>query len=69
MAPWSIRGDRVDLVFSPVYDRVSNFDRLVVCSKEHQCFGHFNGHVVDESGRRLVVESLLGWAEEVHRRW
>lgn len=69
MAPWSIRGDRVDLVFSPVFDRVSNFDRLVVCSKEHQCFGHFNGHVVDEDGRRLAVENLLGWAEEVHRRW
>ncbi len=69
LAPWTIRGDRVDLRFTPLYDRYSNFDRLVVCSKEHQCFGHFDGHVVDDDGRRLAVERVLGWAEEVHRRW
>ncbi|WP_210484828.1 DUF2804 domain-containing protein [Microvirga antarctica] len=69
LRPWTIRGERIDLVFTPVYDRQSSFDRLVVISKEHQCFGYFNGHVIDEAGRRLVVERLFGWAEEVHRRW
>ena len=54
---------------TPVYDRVSNFDRLIVCSKEHQVFGHFDGHVVDESGCRFEIEHIFGWAEEVHRRW
>lgn len=69
LKPWTIRGDRVDLRFIPLYDRQSSFDRLVVCSKEHQCFGHFEGHVVDENGRRFEVERVFGWAEEVHRRW
>ncbi len=69
MKPWRIRGDRVDLVFTPVYDRYSNFDRLIVCSKEHQCFGYFDGSVVSESGKRYKVERIFGWAEEVHRRW
>jgi hypothetical protein len=69
MRPWSIRGDRVDLKFTPVYDRYSNFDRLLVCSKEHQCFGWFDGSVVSEKGERIAVERVFGWAEEVYRRW
>lgn len=69
LKPWLIQGDRVDLVFTPIYDRVADFDRLIVCSKEHQVFGHFDGHVVDERGNRVAVERIFGWAEEVHRRW
>ncbi|WP_274630327.1 DUF2804 domain-containing protein [Arvimicrobium flavum] len=69
MKPWTIRGDRVDLKFTPVYDRYSNFDRLIVCSKEHQVFGWFDGSVVSESGERIPVERIFGWAEEVHRKW
>ncbi len=69
MRPWTIRSERVDLVFTPLYDRASSFDRLIVCSKEHQVFGYFDGHVFDEAGRRYEIEHMLGWAEEVHRRW
>ena len=69
LRPWSIRGDRVDLVFSPVYDRQSSFDRLIVISKEHQVFGHFDGQVIDSAGQPYMVERVFGWAEEVHRRW
>ncbi len=69
MRPWTIRGDRVDLTFTPVYDRQSSFDRLVVISKEHQCFGYFDGTVIDDSGRKFEVEKCYGWAEEVRRRW
>lgn len=69
MKPWRIRGDRVDLTFTPVYDRYSCFDRLVVISKEHQCFGWYDGTVVSEDGRRIKVEKIFGWAEEVKRRW
>ena len=69
LAPWIIRGDRVDLTFTPVYDRYSNFDLLIVCSKEHQCFGYFDGRVVSEKGETIAIERVFGWAEEVHRRW
>lgn len=69
MAPWLIRGDRVDLTFTPVYDRYSKFDRLIVLSKEHQVFGWYDGTVVSEDGRRIKVEKIFGWAEEVKRRW
>ena len=69
LRPWTIRGSGVDLRFTPVYDRQSSFDRVIVCSKEHQCFGYFDGHVLDPDGHRIEVGRLLGWAEEVHRRW
>lgn len=69
MAPWTITGSRVDLVFTPVFDRYSNFDRLIVLSREHQVFGHFNGEIVSESGERIAIEGVFGWVEEVTRRW
>lgn len=69
MRPWRIAGDQVDLTFTPEYDRYSNFDRLIVRSKEHQCFGTFSGSVVDSAGKRYRVEDIYGWAEEVARRW
>lgn len=69
MAPWRIRGERVDLTFTPLHDRYSCFDRIVVISKEHQVFGWYDGTVVSEDGRRIKVEKIFGWAEEVKRRW
>lgn len=69
MKPWRIRGAGVDLVFTPVFDRHSKFDRLVVLSREDQCFGHFNGTITAPEGDLVRINNLLGWAEEVHRRW
>jgi hypothetical protein len=69
MKPWTISGDQVDLTFTPEYDRYSNFDRLIVRSKEHQCFGTFAGTVIDSDGKPYRVADIYGWAEEVARRW
>lgn len=59
----------MNLTFSPVYDRYSNFDRLIVLSREHQVFGWFDGTVVSEKSETIPVERIFGWAEEVCRRW
>lgn len=69
MKPWSFHGAGVDLTFTPLFDRQSNFNRIIVLSREDQVFGHFNGTIKDEAGATIRVENLLGWAEEVHRRW
>jgi len=69
MKPWTIRGAGVDLVFTPVFDRYFNFDRLVVKSREDQCFGHFNGSIRSPEGKTIAIENIFGWVEEVHRRW
>lgn len=69
MSPWKIKGDRVDLTFTPVYDRYSKFDRWIVCSREDQVFGWFDGTITSEKGEKIPVERIFGWAEEVARRW
>lgn len=69
MAPWTITGSRVDLEFTPVFDRYSNFNRVIVLSREHQVFGHFNGEIVSKFGERIAIENVFGWVEEVTRRW
>lgn len=69
MKPWRIHGSRVELTFTPIYDRYSNFNKLIVLSREHQCFGYFDGEITSESGEKIRVSSVFGWAEEVKRRW
>jgi hypothetical protein len=69
LAPWTITNDRVDLHFTPVYNRASRYNRLVFLSREDQVFGYFDGTVTSESGRIYRVERVFGWAEEVARRW
>lgn len=69
MKPWTIRGNRVNLTFTPVYNRHSKFDRVVVRSREDQAFGWFDGTIVSEKGETIPVERIFGWAEEVARRW
>lgn len=69
MKPWRIQGSRVDLTFTPLYDRYSNFNKVIVLSEEHQGFGNFNGEIISESGEKIRVRSVFGWAEEVKRKW
>ena len=69
MAPWTIRGERVDLVFTPEYHRHSEFSKKIVSSREEQVFGYFSGTVWSLEDRAYRVEDIFGWAEEVHRRW
>lgn len=69
LKPWHITGERVDLRFTPFYDRFSRTDFVVIRTVGHQCFGHYNGWMADDDGRRIAVTELLGWAEDVKNRW
>ncbi|GEL94821.1 DUF2804 domain-containing protein [Cellulomonas composti] len=67
--PWHVTGDGVDLTFVPFHDRVALTDAWVVRSSTHQCFGHWSGSVMLDDGERLVLDGLLGSAEDVEQRW
>ena len=69
MAPWRIRGSRVDVTFHPEYHRHSKLDRVILLAREDQVFGSFSGDIVSSNGETYRVQNLFGWAEEVHRRW
>ncbi|WP_430647453.1 DUF2804 domain-containing protein [Agromyces sp. GXS1127] len=68
LEPWRIRGSSLDLTFTPFWDRVSRTELLVIGTRGHQCFGHWSGWV-EVDGRRLAVDGLEGWAEEIRNRW
>ena len=72
LAPdWHFTDDegRVDLVFTPILDRASKTDVLVICSDQHQVFGRFSGVVRLDDGREIRLERFHGFAEKVFNKW
>lgn len=69
MAPWRVSGTDVELVFTPFHLKRSVTDLKVFGAWTHQCFGHWNGRIRDDSGTWVRVEDVVGWAEDVHNRW
>jgi hypothetical protein len=72
LRPWTIRtprSDRLDLVFTPVYDKRSRLSLGFASSSVDQCFGTYAGTIVPDDGRRRSVDGVFGWAEEATWRW
>ena len=69
--PWHAKSDdaRFDLTMTPLLDRASNTDMLIIGSDQHQVFGKWNGTVTLEDGRRIQVRNLLGFCEKVKNKW
>jgi hypothetical protein len=68
---WTMKDNegRLDLVFKPITDRSSNFNLFLISSKQHQVFGSFSGTCILDNGQTIVVNNILGFAEEVANRW
>lgn len=69
LAPWRVSGERLELVFTPEFDRSSQTNMLVIGSETHQCFGSYSGSAIDEAGEAVRIDGVYGWAEHVHNRW
>lgn len=69
MRPWRISGTRLDLSFHPFHERSARTNLLVVASEVHQCFGHYEGWASTDDGDRVLVDGIVGWAEEARNRW
>jgi len=72
LRPWTIRtpvSERVDLTFTPVYDKVTRLNLGVAAQSVDQCFGTYAGSIVPDGRGRLSVDSVFGWAEEATWRW
>ncbi len=69
--PWRIRttDGRVDLTFSPVGRREGRINAIAVLSDYKECFGRFDGSVVDADGNVIRVEGLHGVAEDHRARF
>ena len=58
----------INLTFTPIIDRYSNTNALIIQSNQHQVFGYFNGEFKIED-KIYKLENLLGFAEMVKNRW
>lgn len=70
-APWKMISPdgRLDLVFTPFFERVAKTEAIVLRSEVHQMFGHYNGYIVSDEGERIEICNLIGWAEEHNALW
>lgn len=72
MKPWRINSQnskRVEIEFSPVYDRKAVTNIALVKSNMHQVFGYFSGRIILDSGKDVNIESLFGCVEEHDSKW
>lgn len=71
MDPWRISSNdkRCELEFTPIVDRQSNINLLLVKSVQHQVFGHFSGQVTLDDGTVLTLADFPGFAEDVYNRY
>ena len=71
MQPWKFSDDqnRLNLVFTPFKERLATTHLGIIDSEVHQMFGHYSGAVVTDDGNRLIIENLVGFAEEHRARW
>lgn len=69
--PWTFTSDdnRFYMDFTPVLDRKSLTNLLVLKSDQHQVFGRFNGRVTLDDGTVLPVRDFFGFAERVENKW
>jgi len=71
-APWKLQTaetKRVDLTFTPFFERIAKTDMLIIRSEVHQMIGHFDGTIQGENGEVIQVDHAVGWAEDHHSRW
>jgi hypothetical protein len=71
MQPWKFRDNqnRLQLTFTPFKERLATTRLGIIDSEVHQMFGRYSGEVVTDSGERLVISNLIGFAEEHRARW
>ena len=71
-APWKLQTAetrRVDLTFTPFFERIAKTDMAIIRSEVHQMIGHFEGTIIGEDGEVIRVSQAVGWAEDHHARW
>lgn len=72
MKPWYITtkfSDQVMLTFHPFFEHSSGTNRKLVKSQIRQVVGYYNGKVKLEDGSTLLIQQMLGIAEEHTATW
>ncbi len=68
---WQIKtsDEKINLQFSPMGERKEKINAVIIASNFTQLFGHFNGHVKDESGNIIQIKNAVGFCEDHFAKW
>lgn len=72
MEPWSIKTsitDKVDLKFTPFFERIAKTNLVLIKSEVHQMVGYFSGTIITDEGENISIDRLLGCSEEHFGQW
>ena len=71
MDPWHVvdPDGHLDLTLSPQHDKHSATKAVVASTEVHQVFGTWSGTVVTDEDAELVLDGIVGFAEESRSRW
>lgn len=71
LKPWRMTADdeRFAMTFTPVYDQHSNANLWIKKFAAHRVWGHYDGKLTLDDGRRIELPKTLGFAEEVWIKW
>jgi len=69
--PWRFTDsdEQVNLTFTPIKERTARSNLLVIFSEVHQMFGRYSGCIRADDGEEILLDGLVGFAEEHHARW
>ncbi len=71
MGPWTVKSkctDAIDMTLTPVTAKPAGINLGLLATGGVCAFGRWNG-VVRADGREIIVDGLMGWAEEFTHRW
>jgi hypothetical protein len=71
MSPWTITDEQkhINLTFTPILDRYSHSNVVIIKSIQHQVFGKFSGTFTLPSGNVIEIKDMMGFAEKVVNHW
>lgn len=69
--PWSIKDSegKIDLTFTPLFDRKDHRDLKIISSLQDQVFGIYSGFVRDLDGTEIEIRDTYGFFEKVSNNW
>ena len=68
---WQFKSNdgRFEMIMEPIIDRNSKFNYGIIKSIQHQVFGYYSGHLILDNGKKIEVDRVLGFAEDVFNKW
>jgi len=71
MADWTFTSSdkRFEMKFTPIINRHSNANVIVISSNQNQVFGKFTGKIVLDDGQIIKLKNFVGFAEKVINKW